>query len=182
MRGISAMVMSRVVMLIFLFTTFSIIIAFLGIVAEQAVADSAGVLAMQVRDAVSGVSSGSSLYSRQVIPLPQRLPGSEAGREQRIERYSKAYTIGMYKTGGLLSIAIAAGDYADINAVPNYISAFSLETGMNVTLPASGVARPSSGSPDTLLVVKRNRTEICLIPCKSAVGLDDCVNNFAGCR
>ncbi len=179
MKGIAAMVMSRVVMVVFLFTTFSIVIAFLQVTAERGFADASGVLAMQIRDAISGIVSGASLYAQQVIPLPKSLPEIT---EPRAQKYSKSYTLGMYETpDNVLAIAVAAGDYADINAIPSYTSAFSLETGMTVRLPANGVARPSSDSPDIFLVIKRFKSELCLIPCKST-DITGCVGNFSGCK
>lgn len=178
MKGISAMVMSRVVMVVFLFTTFSIVIAFMQMTAERGFADASGVLAMQVRDSVSGIVSGASLYAQQVIPLPKSLPEIT---EPRAQKYSKSYTVGTYVTDGVLSIAVAAGDYADINAIPSYTSAFSLETGLGVTLPAGGVARPSSDSPDIFLVIKRFKSKLCLIPCKST-DIASCVTAFPGCK
>jgi hypothetical protein len=180
MKGIAAMVMSRVVMAVFLFTTFSIIIAFLQVTAERGFADASGVLAMQIRDAISGMVAGASLYGQQVIPLPRSLPEIT---EPRAQKYSKSYTLGMYETPEkVLAIAVAAGDYADINDVPSYTSAFSLETAMTVILPAAKVARPSKAeSWDVFLVIKRFKSQLCLIPCNST-NIAACVGAFPGCK
>ncbi|MFH0986421.1 MAG: hypothetical protein V1911_00060, partial [Candidatus Micrarchaeota archaeon] len=78
-RGLSVWLFSKIAMLVFLTTVFGITMGFVTLANERAYADSAAVLAMQIRDSVQGLASAQIIGGTSAVPLPVKLP-SEAER------------------------------------------------------------------------------------------------------
>ncbi|MEM0372791.1 MAG: hypothetical protein QXO69_03080 [archaeon] len=101
MKGLSTWLFSKVVMLVFLVSTFAIMTGVLAIVKERSFADSAEALAFQIKDAFQGVISTSALSSQKVVPIPERLPDDVKSASPR------TYRVEITAGNGKISTAVA---------------------------------------------------------------------------
>ncbi len=160
-KGISTWLFSKIVMLIFLVITFSIVLSFSAMIKEKMYADSASVLAMRVRDGVQSVVLTDALQAKTVIALPEYLPDDINMKDKR------KYTILIGEdSSGLLYVAVGWGK--DPKA---FAGAASMKTsGLSVRLPGSSCSFPVRCYSDEchyVLVTKIGINEIGINMCRN---------------
>lgn len=119
-KGISTWLFSKIVMLIFLVLVFSSVLAIMNIISERAFADSAEVIAINIKDAMQGVITTGALSGQRVVPLPQRIP------EDIQETKARLYTVVIEKNSDIISIAVAWGSFSRKDDIKSYVSASML--------------------------------------------------------
>lgn len=177
-KGISTWLYSKIVMLIFLVLVFSSTLSIMNIISERAYADSAEIIAVNIRDAMQGVITSGALSAQRVVPLPKSIPeGIQATR-------AREYTVVIEKGGSgssiTISIAVAWGSFSSKSQIKSYVSAAFLYvpdgTDFNLDEPGKNPLVLSSSDFRFFVVNKTTRGGplIYVGGCKKA-GLTSCV-------
>ena len=121
-KGVSVWIMSKIVMLIFLFLTFSIVLSFLKIGSDKAKNDAAEALTKQVKDNIQNTISSNTLKSDVSIPLAKTIPKEIYGLDASDEMSFYTITIGKDDTQDMLWTAVAWGTHTPTNPPKGYVA------------------------------------------------------------
>lgn len=163
MRGISVWMFSKLVMLVFLVVTFSIVIGFLKLTNDKVASDAAESMAIQIKDAIQATTMTGTTSSGTIVPIPKTLPEGTHGIE---EKYQKPFiaTINSTISGGQKIVFVAVGWQTTPGS---YAATASFVANPDLDIkPANGI-NLISGKHLYLVVNKTSSNELCFRACTS---------------
>ncbi len=167
LKGISTWLFSKVAMLVFLVTVFSIMAGFINIVNERTFADAAEAFTIQIKDGLQGVISTGSLSAQKVIPIPKMLPGE-------VQTTQRFFVVDIVERGLDSSIYTAVSWDVSSDPPSKYASSSLLYYPEDIkfkglTIDSDTTLRFKSEDYRFLVISKQKQgvtTEVCLKACK----------------
>ena len=162
MKGISVWMFSKIVMLVFLVSTFSVVIGFLRLTNERVSADAAEALAMQIKDAIQTTLHTNTISSQAVVPVPKTIPESGGSIETG---KLKTYTVVVNQSGDVIYAAIGWGERPSV-----YVAASSFMSGGVSIKPINGLTFSTQEGYRYFKVAKstvQDSSVLCFQACKS---------------
>jgi hypothetical protein len=180
MRGLSIWMFSKIVMLVFLIATFSIVMGFLRLTNDRVVVDSAEAIAMQIKDTVQTTLYTNTISSTAIVPIPRGIPETE-GSVQTAK--SEAYTVIINKTAGeagedIVYVAIGIGkNPAAFLAASSFLTSYFIQNPNMKMFPPKGLTFYSTTTRYFIVTKDTASKKVCLQNCSSA----DFGSSCSGC-